>query len=111
MTTTPTRVVGDTNDTVVVTCGGVDTLLGYTAVEAHIWRTTTPASTADLEAVVTDAAALTVLVKLGSWINTATPGTWRLEVEVTAPWTDGQTGPRTFPSTGGLALNVRAAGG
>ena len=109
--TNPTRVVGDTNDTVEVTCGGVATLAGATGVEAHVWRTTSPAVAETLDADVLDAAAGTVLVKLGSWITDAAPGVYRLEVEVTSAWSDGETGPRTFPSAGGLPLTVRAAGG
>lgn len=105
------RVVGDTNDTVTVTCGGVDTLAGATAVEAHVWRTTSPTSAATLTATVLSAVDRTVLVELGSWITTAGPGVWRLEVQVTATWSDGETGPRTFPSEGGLALTIRSAGG
>lgn len=105
------RVVGDTNDTVTVTCGGVADLNGATSVEAHVWRTTSPASSATLTASVLSAADRTVLVELGSWITTAAPIVWRLEVQVTGTWADGKTGPRTFPSEGGLPLTIRAAGG
>lgn len=109
--TTLSRVVGDTNDTVVVTCGGVADLNGATAVEAHVWRTTAPASTSTLAASVLDAEDCTVLVELGSWITAPATGAWRLEVQVTGTWADGETGPRTFPSDAGLPLIIRAAGG
>lgn len=105
------RVAGDTNDTVMVTCGGVADLLGATSVEAHVWKTTAPASSTTLVAEIVDASARTVRVKLGSWITSATPEPWRLEVQVTGTWADGQTGPRTFPTEGGTPLYVRAAGG
>jgi len=106
--TTIRRVQGDTNDTVTVTCGGVSTLAGASAVVAHVKKTTNPVGSATLTASVLDAAARTVLVALGSWITTATVGTWWLEVEVTAAWSDGFTGPRTFPA-GGIQLHVDAA--
>lgn len=105
------RVQGDTNDTLTAALAGIETLPVGATIEAHVWRTTTPASTTTLTAVVLDAVARTVLVQLGAWITTATPGLWWVEVQVTGTWSDGQTGPRTFPSTGGRPLRIRAAGG
>lgn len=105
------RVVGDTNDIVDTTCGGLASLPIGATVEAHVWRTTAPVSVATLAATVVDAAAKTVRVQLGTWINTAAPGDWRLEVQVTGTWSDGGVGPRTFPSAGGRPLRLRAQGG
>lgn len=111
MTTTAYRVSGDTNDTVTVACGGVEALPVGATVEAHVWRTISPASTTTLAATVLDPDARTVLVKLGSWITAAASVVWRLEVQVTGTWSDGETGPRTFPSQDGIQLPLRAAGG
>lgn len=105
------RVQGDTNDTLTTQLSGVDALPGGAAVEAHVWRTTSPPSSATLTATIVDAVTRTVRVQLGAWITTAAPVEWRLEVQVTGVWSDGQTGPRTFPSAGGRPLRIRPAGG
>lgn len=112
MTTTDAwdRVQGDTNDTLTCQLDGVDTLPIGATLEAHVWRNTPPASSSTLVATVLDSTARTVSVRLGSWLTTASPGTWYVEVQVTAAWSDGQTGPRTFPSAGGRPLRIRAQG-
>lgn len=91
-----TRVVGDTNDTLTAQLDGIDTIPVGTTVEAHIGRTTDPVSSTTLTATVVDAAARTVRVLLGSWLTTAAPGVWSLEIQVTGTWADGQIGPRTW---------------
>lgn len=113
MTTTVIELVqGDTNDTRVVQLGGIEAIPGAAALEAHVWRTTSPASTTTLATVLVDAEERTVRIKFGAWIDTAAAGgSWRWEVQVTGTWSDGETGPRTFPTKEGHPLVLRAAGG
>lgn len=98
------RVQGDVGDTVTARFEGVLDLVGVTAIEAHVWREGTVAT---LAAEVADPDARTVLVQLGSWLATATPGTWKLEIEATWPGPVIVTSPA---KPGGAAIYVRAEG-
>jgi hypothetical protein len=110
MTTTTAawyRVQGDANDTLTATFNGVQDLLGISAIEAHVWRNDVASTT--LTATVTDAAARTVSVDLGSWITTAAPAVYFVEIQAT--WTGSPAKVVTSPAKRGTAtIVVRAQG-
>ena len=106
--TTWNRVQGDTNDVLTGEVGGIDSLVGIGAVVAHIWRTGVAPVT--LTCAIVDAPNRVVRVLLGDWITTAEPAVWSVEVQATGLWSDGTTGPRTFPARGCQFLRVRAQG-
>ena len=98
------RVQGDVNDTVTVTLDGVATLNAVTAVAAHVWRPSVPPVT--LTAAVTNAATRLVTVQLGTWLATAVPDNWYLEVQAT--FADGSV--LTWPAGTPDKILVRAQG-
>lgn len=104
-------VQGDTNDARVVRLDGIEAIPGAAALEAHVWRDTVPPVTTTVAAVLVDALERTVRLRFGAWITSAPRGSWRWEVQVTGTWSDGETGPRTFPTADGNPLEVRLAGG
>lgn len=88
-------VSGDLGDTRTVRLDGLTDLENVTAIEAHVWRTSTAGVV--LAAAVVDATERTVRINLGEasgWLATAEPGTWFIEVEAT--FNDGSV--LTFPS-------------
>lgn len=106
--TTWMRVQGDLKDTLTVTLDGVADLNAVTAVIAHVWRSGVPV--VNLTAAVTNAATRLVTVQLGSaggWLASATPTTWRFEVQAT--FADGSV--LTWPAGTPDMIVVRAQGG
>lgn len=101
--TTWGRVIGDSNDTIVMELEGVSDLSGISAIEAHVWKFDVVAAT--LTAAVTDSANRIVTVSLGSWIATAAAGTYSLEVQTTAAGV-----VRTWPERTPDQIEVRAQG-
>jgi hypothetical protein len=85
--TTWKRVQGDTDDTIDVGVNGIDdaTAASWAAV---VWAT--GAASTDLSATATNTT--TVRVNLGSWLTTATAGTYNLRVRATIAGD-----PRTWP--------------
>jgi len=103
--TTWRRVVGDTNDTLVLQVladGNPVDLTAVSAIEAHV--ALNGASAATLTAAVTTAATGIVTVTLGSWITTAAPGSWALEVQMTSAGV-----PHSWPEGTPDTIEVRAA--
>ena len=100
------RVQGDTNDTLVAQLAGVADLTGVTAIEAHVWPAQSIGAAVTLAAVVTNAASRTVTVNLGSWISTAGPGRYQLEIQTT--WGGGPI--ITWPEGAPDELTIRAQG-
>lgn len=105
-------VAGDQGATDDVEIEGVEDLLGVTAIEGHVWRTRTPASSDTLEVTVVDAANRIVRIHYGDapgdWLpSQTTADVWKFEIEATWPDQPAITAPRGGPVT----LNVRAAGG
>ena len=107
MTTNPRPcVAGDIGDTRNVTLGGVQTLVGATAV-AHVRYLADPTVIADLAATITSTTDRTVTVNLGTsggWLpSRPASGDWDIEVEVT--FGDGSV--LTFPDGDPDTLTVR----
>ena len=103
--TTWRRVVGDSNDTIVVQIlagGAAVDLTAVSAIEAHVSLNGASAST--LTATVTTAATGIVTVSLGSWIATAAAGPWALEIQTTSAGV-----VRTWPDGTPDTIEVRAA--
>lgn len=106
MTTLKTAVTGDVGDYRLVTLAGVDNLDAVTAIEAHVWKSDTAPTT--LAASVDDSAERRIRVELGSaggWLATATPGSWKIEYQLTFGST-----VLTWPADGPDRILVRAEG-
>jgi hypothetical protein len=79
------RVQGDVNDTLVARLDGVANLTGVSTIVGHVWQR--GVTSVNLTATVLDATARTVTVQLSPWLNSATPGVWKFELQAT--WTAG----------------------
>lgn len=104
-------VQGDVGDFRTITLAGVDNLNSVSSVVAHIYTGSKTSTThvADLDASVADATECTIIVELGDangWLATATPGTYRIEYQVT--FANGDV--LTWPAEAGDKLKVRAQG-
>ena len=99
--TTWNRVQGDTDDTIDVTVLGISDATGASAWEAHVWAT--GGSSTTLTATATSATV--VRVSLGSWITSATAGSYNLELQATI-----SSKPRTWPEGTPDQIIVRAQG-
>jgi hypothetical protein len=99
--TTWNRVAGDTGDTIDVTVLGITDATTASAWEAHVWITGTTATTLSASAT----SATVVRVNLGSWLTSATPGLYNLELQATVAGN-----PRTWPEGTPDQIVVRAQG-
>lgn len=82
-------VAGDTEDFRTIRLGGATGIAAASSITVHIWRHNTTTTTVDIAA--TDAGAAgddEIEVDLGSFLTTATPGEYWVEVDV-----DGTTWP------------------
>jgi uncharacterized membrane protein len=100
--TTWRRVAGDTDDTIDVEVLGIDDATAASAWAANVWATGTSA-VSGITAAATSASV--VRVTLGSWLTTATPGTYNLEITATIGGD-----PKTWPEGTPDQIIVRAQG-
>lgn len=104
-------VQGDIGDQRIIVLAGIDNLNAVASVQAHVYTGSKQSTThvATLDAAVVDATDCTIAVELGDangWLATATPGTYRIEYQLT--FANGDV--LTWPAEAGDKLKVRAQG-
>jgi len=109
MTTNNPRpaVAGDLGDTRTVTLGGIADLTAAVSARGIVSYSADQTVTAELDATIPDPDATDITVELGGageWLQTAAPGVWLLEVEVT--FADGSV--LSWPQGSADTLVVRA---